>query len=329
MRKLIVIFMLGLAGVLIMMNAQLKSKEVNHIERVQTIQEKKADYLFDVIIEQVNQESKQLVQVMKSDIIHMLEKEYDGRMDELKKELSDNLNGRSSESKAFKLIGDYVSSISLNNVPANQVDNNDPIILMRNPETDEYLIVIDLSDNCATENRFRNNHVEAEQQFATNLFYNAYQDLIYTNTPTIWSFLPVDTNLEWYSDVKYMKSTSLKDLREFFIRYEVDMDSLASFEFLNSDKIHQNEDLFGTPTKHPNGQWTKEDMPIVVISGYNLLNQIDLKPMMKINLEKYDEEIKKEVSRYNVYKTQNNIFSLLAILMFIMMFIYTHDKRGE
>ena len=84
MKRLVTIFMLILSAVMFMMNAQLQTKERHHDEALNNIKNKKADYVFGVVIRQINQESQELVQVMKHDITNILLEKYNGRMDDLK-----------------------------------------------------------------------------------------------------------------------------------------------------------------------------------------------------------------------------------------------------
>lgn len=326
MKKLATAFMLVLALVLMIMKFQLNQKEKAHTIRATQITTEKADYLFDIVIPLINKDAEKLVVVKKQEIIDMFDKEYFDK-NTLKIELLDNLNGRSDKSHAMALMGEIVKGVTLNNVPQNQADNNDLIVLIRNPEKDEYVITVDMSENCATEDRFRNSNVEVEQQFAKALFRQAYEDFAKNKTFTFWSFLPVNKDKTWYSDVLNMTSTEIYELKNYFIKHQGNMESLRSFEFLVSDKIYRYEDYFGTQTKNPNGSLTKEDMPIAIISGYNLLDQLEKYPLQKAYLSTYDDDMESEKERFLTYKAQNEIFSLVMIVAFIMLFLYTHEHH--
>ena len=326
MKKLATAFMLVLALVLMIMKFQLNQKEKAHIIRATQITTEKADYLFDTVIPLINNDAEKLVAVKKQEMIDVFDRDYVDK-NTLKIEILDNLNGRSETSHAMATIGEIVKGVTLNNVPQNQADNNDIIILMRNPEKNEYVITIDMSENCATEDRFRNVNVEVSQQFAKALFRQAYDDFAKNKTFTFWSFLPVSEEKEWYSDVLNMTSTQMYDLKNYFIKYQGDMESLRSFEFLISDKIYRYEDYFGMRTKNPNGSLTKEDMAIVVISGYNLLDQLEKYPLQKAHLLTYESKLEEENERFLTYKAQNEIFSLIIIVAFIMLFLYTHEHH--
>lgn len=326
MKKLATAFMLVLALVLMIMKFQLGQKENVHSIRVNQIISEKSDYVFDTIIPLINLDAEKLVNLKNKEIIDMFDREYLDK-NTLKVELLDNLNARSDKSHAMALMGEIVKGVTLNNVPQNQADNNDLIVLMRNPEKDEYVISIDMSENCATEDRFRTADVEVEQQFAKALFRQAYDDFAKNKNFTFWSFLPITEDKAWYSDVLNMTSTEIYELKNYFIKHQGNMESLRSFEFLVSDKIYRYEDYFGTQTKNPNGSLTKEDMPIVIISGYNLLDQLEKYPLQKAYLSTYDDDMESEKERFLTYKAQNEIFSLIMIVAFIMLFLYTHEHH--
>ena len=326
MKKLATAFMLVLALVLMIMKFQLTQKEKAHEIRANQITTEKTNYLFDTVIPLINKDAEKLVEVKKQEIIDMFDRDYADK-NTLKVELLDNLNGRSDISHAMTMIGEIIKGVTLNNVPQNQADNNDLIILMRNPEKDEYVITIDMSENCATEERFRNVNVEVNQQFAKALFRQAYDDFAKNKPFTFWSFLPVSEEKDWYSDVLNMTSTEIYDLKAYFIKHKGNLESLRSFEFLISYKIYRYEDYFGMQTKNPNGSLTKEDMPIVVISGYNLLDQLEKYPLQKVYLLSYESDLEDENERFLTYKAQNEIFSLIIIVAFIMLFLYTHEHH--
>ena len=333
MKKLATAFMLVLGLVLLLMNHQLKTKERAYNARVQQIRIDKADYLFDEVIPKINIDADKFVTELKSEIIRIMDS-YDSKL-ELRTELLDNLNGRNTHSAFFESLGKMIQGKTLNNVPQNQADNNDPIVLMRNPESDEYVIIIDMSENCATEDRFRNAEKEATGektkdnygQFADKLFYQAYSDLEKNKTITFWSYLTPPIDSAWYDNIYNMTSTDMKDLKAFYLKHNANNESLRTIEILVSDKIHRYEDYWGESTKNPNGSYTKQDMPIVVISGYNILDQLDLKVDFKNKLESYDREINNEVERFITYKFQNDVFSIIIIITFIMLFLYTHDHK--
>ena len=328
MKKLATAFMLVLGMILLIMNHQLKQKQVAHDLRIEKIRQDKANYMFDVVLPVINIEADLLVKKTKQEIIDSFEKEYPNKA-ELKTELLANLNGRSEYSHAIAGIGEIVKGVTLNNVPQAQADNNDLIILMRNPEKNEYLITIDMSENCAVEDRFRNAEIESKQQFSKALFLNAYEDFAKNVSPTFWSFLPVTTDKAWYEEVKTMKSTDFDDLKKYYLKHETNNESLKSFEVLVSDKIYRYTDYFGVDSKNPNGSYTYEDLTIVVISGYNILDQLELKPKLQSELKSYDDNINVESERFKVYKAQNEIFSIIIIIAFIMLFLYTHDHHSK
>ena len=337
LKKLATAFMLVLGIVLLIMRFQLQQKEQLHTSQSQKLKENKANYLFETVIPKISKDAGILVASTGKNIIDSFDEKYPDKS-VLKTELLDNLNGRSDESPAIAIMGDNVQGVTLNEVSQNESDNNDLVILMRNPETDEYLITIDMSENCATDERFRNAKSEAlgkptegiKGQFADKLFYQAYEDLTRKNkTFTFWSYLDVMPDKAWYSDVFNMDSTELVNLKAYFLKYNVDLESLRSFEFLTADKIYRYEDYFGVPVKLRNGTYTKEDMPIVIISGFNLLDQLKFYPDMNSNLQNYDIEIKIENERFLTYKAQNEIFSIVIIVMFIMLFLYTHEHHRK
>jgi hypothetical protein len=328
MKKLATAFMLVLGMVLLIMNHQLKQKQVAHNLRIEKIRQDKANYMFDVVLPVINIEADLLVKKTKQEIINSFEKDYPNKT-ELKKELLDNLNGRSEYSHAIAEVGNIIQGVTLNDVPLTQADNNDLIILMRNPEKNEYVITIDMSENCAVEDRFRNAEIEGNQQFSKALFLKAYDDFAKNISPTFWSFLPVANDKLWHEEVKNMDSTSFKDLKAYYIKHNTNNESLASFEILVSDKIYRYTDYFGEDSKNPNGSYTNEDLTIVVISGYNILDQLELKHKMQTELNSYDGNITVESERFQVYKAQNEIFSIIIIIAFIMLFLYAHDHTTK
>jgi hypothetical protein len=318
--------MITLAIILLILGFQQEQKDLEHLQNIKNSNEKISNYMFDSYIPKQIKEGLELSNEVKSDILKVFNKNYPNK-EILKKELTDAISARIDNSFAMSLIGDSVEGKTLNGITGDKADNNDIIITIRNPETSDYVISVDLSLNCASEDRVRIEEVEKKNQFAKKLFSNAFTD--YTKRGrevTFWSFLEPTKYSPWYDDVKNMESTDLQDLKEYFIKYDCNLDSLRSFELLVSTRIYDKEDYFGTPVIN-GGTFTNQDMTIIITSGQNLLDQLELDNNDRIILKQMEDSKNSELEKYTLYKLQSQIFMFIVSLVFILLFLYVSDHK--
>ena len=237
------------------------------------------------------------------------------------------LNARIESSLAISSIGNIIKGVTLNDIKGDASDNNDIIITIRNPDDGEYVISVDMSLNCASEDRVRVMEVERKNQFAKDLFSTAFES--YTKRGkkvTFWSYLEPTKYSAWYNEVKYMKSDNLLDLKQYFLKYDCNLDSLKSFELLVSNRIYDDSDYFGTDVIN-GGTFTNRDLTIIITSGQNLLDQLQIDNNDRLNLKAMEDAKQSELEKYTIYKFQSQLFMLIVALVFIMLFLYVSDYK--
>ena len=326
MKKIIIAFMISLSIVLLILGFQQEQKDIEHARITASYNKKISDYMFDTYIPKKILEGDELSNKIKSDIITVFEKEYPDKQ-VLKKELIDVLNARVESSLAISSIENLIKGVTLNGIKGDASDNNDIIITIRNPDNGEYVISVDMSLNCASEDRVRVMEVEKSNQFSKELFSTAFDS--YTKRGkevTFWSFLEPTKYSAWYDEVKYMKSDDLLDLKQYFLKYDCNLDSLKSFELLVSNRIYDDSDYFGTNVIN-GGTFTNRDLTIIITSGQNLLDQLQIDNNDRLNLKAMEDAKQSELEKYTIYKFQSQLFMLIVALVFIMLFLYVSDYK--
>ena len=326
MKKIIIAFMISLSIVLLILGFQQEQKDIEHARITANYNKKISDYMFDTYIPKKILEGDELSNKIKSDIIAVFEKEYPDKQ-VLKKELIDVLNARVESSLAISSIGNIIKGVTLNDIKGDASDNNDIIITIRNPDDGEYVISVDMSLNCASDDRVRVMEVERKNQFAKDLFSTAFES--YTKRGkkvTFWSYLEPTKHSAWYDEVKYMKSDDLLDLKRYFLKYDCNLDSLKSFELLVSNRIYDDSDYFGTNVIN-GGTFTNRDLTIIITSGQNLLDQLQIDNNDRLNLKAMEDAKQSELEKYTIYKFQSQLFMLIVALVFIMLFLYVSDCK--
>ena len=135
-----------------------------------------------------------------------------------------------------------------------------------------------------------------------------------------------DKLTNWYDEVKYMKSDDLLDLKQYFLKYDCNLNSLKSFELLVSNRIYDDSDYFGTDIIN-GGTFTNRDLTIIITSGQNLLDQLQIDNYDRLNLKAMEDAKQSELEKYTIYKFQSQLFMLIVALVFIMLFLYVSDYK--
>ena len=319
MKRLSFAFLLALSVVLIILSYGLKEREERHKEESAKIPQQIEYFIFDDFMPRKIKEADLLAESIKADIIKIFDENYPDK-EVLRKELLDVMNGRSEHSDALGMLETLLTDVSLNNVKGDAFSNNDPMIMIRNPEIGEYVILLDLSPNCRTEDRVRIMSVEKAQQFAKSLFEKAFYEMTTKGREvTFWSFLePKEKSYPWFEEVRLFTSTDFEGLRSYFRRYGYKIDSLASFEILVNKRINDTVDYFGTRSANHNGSYTNEDMTIVITAGFNIKDQLELSAKYYNKLKSLEDELAEELKDYVMDKFLYHVFMAITIIIFIM-----------
>ena len=326
MKKLLIAFMFALAIVMLMLGFQQEQREVKYEKDIKDYNEKISSYVFETYLPLKYTEAKTLSNEVKEKIIFELDRNYKDKSI-LKQELQDVISGKTQDSLAMEIIGNIINGVTLNGITGDASDNNDIIISIRDPQLGEYVIAVDMSYNCATEDRMRTSEVEVKQQFAKPLFLKAFEDMTKRGREyTYWSFLGPSSMYEWYSDVKNLTSTDLHDLQSFFVKYDSDLLSLKSFEFLATSRIQDKEDFFGNKSI-VGGSFTGNDMTITVTSGFNLIDQLNIDPKHQMYIKSLEDGKQQQIEQYVIYKLQSYVLMLIAFFVFVILFLYVTDYR--
>ena len=328
-RKLIFSFAISLGIILALFWISIESNRKSHQKIIIDLKTQKADFMFNEFIPARILEANDLSLETRKKIVEIFDKNYENKRD-LEKELEGVLSGEIQNSLIMGELEGVVKGKTLNNITGNSSSNNDLIITIRDPKKGVYVIFMDFSPNCATEDRIRFIKTEREQQFAKKLFDKAFEDFtIKAKNLTFWSYLPVEIDKDWYEEVLNMQSTELNDLRKFYVKYDVQNDALSKFEILVSNRIYDDSDYFNTKSMNYNGSYTKKDMTIVVTSGFNIIDQLNLRKDDSKQMEIYDEKIKFENERYIEFESISVIFSYVIIGIFILLFFYSYEVKNK
>jgi hypothetical protein len=301
-KRLFMAFMLFLAIILISLNFLMDWNKKNHIKKIDNINARMEEIVFDEVLPLKIIEADALSKKIKQDILNVFSKDFKDKT-LLKKEIQDVLSGTIEKSIAFDKMNSVVYGKTLNGIKGKdqngreKSDRNDIIIIIRDPIKGVFVIALDLSFDCVTEDRIRIKEVERNGkngkggQFAKKLFDKAFDDITLKGKSfTFWSYAEPLKESFWYEDVRNFESTELGDLRAFFRKYDYDYKSLYSFEFLVSNRINDKEDYFGVKSLNYNGSYTKEDMTIIITSGFNIIDQMSDDQINKLERYKLDKD---------------------------------------
>lgn len=328
MKRLLSFFVLVLFVIIYFQWNSIKNKKETYNNNVKRIRQEKASLIFDEFLKIKISEADKLSGDIKMKIITQFDETYEGKKDELEKELTLAISGEYNDvSPALDLIGQTIEGVTLNNIQGNAADNNDLIIWAKDT------IVTDLSLNCVTGSRVRSIEAEKAQQFSKNLAYNAMIDITKRSKPfTLWHFLPVRKDVPWYSDVLNYTSTDIRDLKELYLKYNADERILEGFEMLVSNRIYEHEDYFNNRVITPSGILQDKHLQLIVTSGFNIIDQINKVPEYKERLRVLNESITIEEVTYLKYERDHYmqifIYGILMILLFLHVNIYM-ENRGE
>lgn len=327
MKRISFAFMLTLAVVLVILSFLLNKREDRHEYTIKNIHNRMEYFLFDDFIPRKIYESNLLAEQIKKDIINIFDNAYEDK-NELREEFTNLMNTGVAESPTLNKIEILLEGVTLNDIKGDKSSNNDPIILIRNKVIGEYVIIVDLSPNCRTEDRLRTAEIERRQQFAKVLFDLAFYEMtVGARKTTFWSFLEPNQNYEWYEDVKNFSSTDFKNLKYLYIKYDYNIKSLATFEILTNVRINETVDYFGTRSTFPNGSYTEDDMTIVVTSGFNIIDQLEIAARDYNKYRNMEDEIEAETREYIMDKMLYHVFMMITMLVFIILYLFVYSQK--
>lgn len=259
---------------------------------------------------------------------------YNGDTEKIAKDLYDLKYGLVKSIDAMVVISNTIRGKTLNNVSLDNADNNDLIVFLAQ------MIIGDLSINCATDADTRTILEEVKQQFNGKLAEIAMFEITSERKKrTFWHFLkPKD---KYKVSVLSIKTPDLKQLRQEFIKNDLDLDFLAGFEFLAVSRINEDSNIDGSFILKPNGRKT-ENLQLHIVQGFNLIDQINLDVNFKIfllnaytELEKIDslsltesENFKKEIAQKEL-SFHLEILFMATVLIFLCIITLRSIERNN
>lgn len=303
-----------------MKQKELLSKNELLLKKVEA-KEKIASLVFNQL-EKYYKEAELFAQKNADEIRENLVIFYNGDTEKIAKDLYDLKYGLVKSIDAMVVISNTIRGKTLNNVPLDNADNNDLIVFLAQ------MIIGDLSINCTTDADTRTILEEVKQQFNGKLAEIAMFEITSERKKrTFWHFLkPKD---KYKNSVLSIKTPDLKQLRQEFIKNNLDLDFLAGFEFLAVSRINEDSNIDGSFILKPNGQKT-ENLQLHIVQGFNLIDQINLDVNFKIfllnaytELEKIDslsltesENFKKEIAQKEL-SFHLEILFMATVLIFL------------
>ena len=312
-RKALSLFTMVLAIVCYVLWENLENTRIIHEKTITKMYVDKADFVFDDYMNRKNTEASNLSNTIKFKIIATFRDNYPTSKDKevLTQDLLDVVTDKDTVSPAMLLIKDIIEGVTLNNVTGDAKDNNDLIIFGKDR------IIGDLSLNCAGEKRTRNLKEEQAKHTAKRLEAQAFNDIVLRGKDfTFWHFLPVREGLPWRQEVIDMTTTNIKDLKDVYIKYEAN-------EFLVTHRIYDTQDYFGEEVISVNGTRNYNHLQIMVVSGYNMLDQLKLNPTDSEKLREMDRVIDLENERFDRVESKTYLEILFMGALFILLFFAT------
>ena len=314
------LFTMVLAIVCYVLWENLENTRVIHEKTITKMYTDKADFVFDDYMNRKNIEASNLSNTVKFKIIDTFDENYPTAESKelLKQDLLDVISDKDTVSPAMLLIKDIIEGVTLNNVSGNAKDNNDLIIFGKDR------IIGDLSLNCAGKKRTRNLKEEQAKHTSKKLEAQAFLDITLRGKEfTFWHFLPIRAGLPWKDEVTDMDSTNIKDLKDMYIKYEANDEFLEGFEFLITHRIYDAQDYFGNGVISVNGTREANHLQIMVVSGYNIIDQLKLNPVDKEKLSEMDRAIDLENERFDRVESKTYLEILFMGALFILLFFAT------
>ena len=295
--------------------------EEQHNKKIEIYQQEKADYVFE-LIDLFYQQASQSASLKAKRIREQLLNSYDNIYD-LKLDIDKMIEGDLSDNRLMNITRKEFEGYTLNNVNPDTADNNDLIQMIRG------YLTVDLSVNCSTdEGRLRSVEDEISQQFSKELARKAFVDILALNKNyTLWHFLPVKEDDKYYEEIKNYDSTSLKQLKQDFIKHNTDLEFLSGFEFLAVARIDNDKDLFGNYLVSTSGH-RQDNYIIYIIQGFNLIDQIET-ARLTANIEDYDKRIETEKDNFKLLKSWIDAYILIIFMVGVLLIFYLEEVAYE
>ena len=125
-----------------------------------------------------------------------------------------------------------------------------------------------------------------------------------------------------------MRSTDIENLKQMYIKYDVDDRFLNGFEFLVSTRIYDDEDYFGDRVRYDNGSRNPNSMQLVITSGFNIIDQLKKEGVAYAKFIDFDNRIQKENRDFSVFESITTLFEIIAVGVFILLFLFV-DKYNR
>ncbi len=233
----------------------------------------------------------------------------------------DNLN--QNNHPIINLVAKNFTGKWLNGV---QNDNNDPFALMK-----DVGIVGDLSLNCSALGRTRTFEKEYTLHAVPVLAEGAIQRIV-EQIPTLaeqgrtdaligWSFLK--PRIPEYT----VKEFSIDSLQALFMKYPT-LEALASYEFLVPQYIDPTRDMTGKPNVSPAGM-RNSTRQLIIVSGFNLIDQMNTNPVHRANFEKYNNDVKTTEAGFEANILLKQLLSISLCILFIVCFLGTYIMEAR
>ena len=125
-----------------------------------------------------------------------------------------------------------------------------------------------------------------------------------------------------------MRSTDIENLKQMYVKYDVDDRFLNGFEFLVSTRIYDDEDYFGDRVRYDNGSRNPNSMQLVITSGFNIIDQLKKEGVAYAKFIDFDNRIQKENRDFSVFESITTLFEIIAVGVFILLFLFV-DKYNR
>ncbi len=198
-----------------------------------------------------------------------------------------------------------------------QNDGNDPWVANLNG------IISDYSADCSAAGRSRS--FEAEIAMHTNklLATRALEriltlDVVHVENGRLDDMVFWEFKKSPMSNWSLVDSMTIEELYTVFHKYNGDLRSLSSYEFLYPNYIYSDRDILGREIVNGRGEWQGTvSFPLIIVQGWNLYDAITSNQTHKLAMTQFDAKLRVLTDRQH----ENEAYKTLLLIAIVAIFL--------